>query len=165
MTAGRLAVPVAVVGLLLAAAPACRQGTDAAEEERRPRFTLASLDTARIHPGPAVPREGAGDPTELAGRNPYEGNIHAIQEGYRLYRWMNCQGCHADGGGAIGPALWDEHWIYGAAPAQIAESILRGRPGGMPAYGGKIPEGEVWKLVAYLQQLKPGGGLSRAGVH
>lgn len=90
--------------------------------------------------------------------NPYAGNLHAISEGKRLYSWFNCVGCHANGGGGMGPPLIDNQWIYGSEPAQIFATIVQGRPNGMPAFGGKIPEQDVWKLVAYVRSL---GGLEQ----
>jgi cytochrome c oxidase cbb3-type subunit III len=35
--------------------------------------------------------------------NPYGYNAHAISEGKRLFTWYNCVGCHANGGGGMGP--------------------------------------------------------------
>jgi cytochrome c oxidase cbb3-type subunit 3 len=81
---------------------------------------------------------------------------HAINEGKRLYSWFNCVGCHANGGGGMGPPLIDATWIYGSTPANIYSSIMEGRPNGMPAFYGKIPEQEAWKIVAYVRSL---GGL------
>ena len=47
-----------------------------------------------------------------------EGNAYAVAQGKRLFRWYNCSGCHATGGGGDwGPALMDDKWIYGVAPA------------------------------------------------
>src|SRR5881398_778286 len=42
----------------------------------------------------------------------YDDNAFAVNEGKRLYRWYNCNGCHANGGGGIGPALTDSEWRY-----------------------------------------------------
>ncbi len=88
--------------------------------------------------------------------NPYENNAYAINEGQRLFNWYNCSGCHANGGGGIGPALIDNYWIYGNSPANIFDTIAKGRPNGMPAWGGRIPENQIWQLVAYVRSL---GGL------
>jgi cytochrome c oxidase cbb3-type subunit III len=83
--------------------------------------------------------------------NPYDGNARALREGKRFYEWFNCAGCHgAIGGGAIGPPLRDGDWIYGGDPGQIYQSIVEGRPHGMPAYRGRIPEEALWKLIAYV---------------
>ena len=86
--------------------------------------------------------------------NPYEDNAYAMTEGQRLYEWFNCSGCHARGGGGIGPALMDDKWKYGKTAGDIYTSIVEGRPDGMPAWGGKIPEYEVWQLVTYVQALR-----------
>jgi cytochrome c oxidase cbb3-type subunit III len=86
-------------------------------------------------------------------RNPVGGNAHAIAEGRILYNQFNCSGCHANGGGAIGPPLMDDEWIYGSEPRNIFSVIVEGRPQGMPAFGGRIPEHQVWQLVAYVRSL------------
>jgi cytochrome c oxidase cbb3-type subunit 3 len=83
----------------------------------------------------------------------YEGSAYAVSEGKRLYNAYNCVGCHAQGGGAIGPALMDSVWIYGSQPQQIYSDIVQGRPNGMPSFGGKIPDYQVWELVAYVRSL------------
>jgi cytochrome c oxidase cbb3-type subunit 3 len=83
----------------------------------------------------------------------YDGNAWAISEGQRLYSWFNCNGCHAMGGGGMGPPLMDDVWIYGSDPATIFASIVEGRPNGMPAFGGRVPDQQVWQLVAYVRTL------------
>jgi cytochrome c oxidase cbb3-type subunit 3 len=86
-------------------------------------------------------------------RSPYENNAWAINEGQRLYTWFNCKGCHFAGGGGMGPALMDETWIYGSEPREIFQSIAAGRPNGMPAFGTRIPDQQIWELVAYVRSL------------
>lgn len=86
-------------------------------------------------------------------RGPYEGNAYAIAEGQRLYTSMNCVGCHFHGGGGIGPPLMDDFWLYGNQPAQVYQTIVEGRPNGMPSFGGKIPPQQVWQIVAYVRSL------------
>jgi cytochrome c oxidase cbb3-type subunit 3 len=115
-----------------------------------------------------LPVSIAGEPHMRAGprslprplENPYEGNSYAVAEGQRLFEWYNCAGCHFRGGGGIGPALMDPVWIYGKDPADLYESIVEGRPNGMPAWGGKIPEYQVWQLVTYVESLKAGRGIA-----
>lgn len=85
--------------------------------------------------------------------NPYNGSGYDISEGQRLFNWYNCNGCHANGGGAIGPPLIKQQWIYGGEPANIFDTIIKGRPNGMPAWGGRIPEYQVWQIVAYVRSL------------
>jgi cytochrome c oxidase cbb3-type subunit III len=86
-------------------------------------------------------------------RNPYDGSAYAIAEGKRLFGWYNCSGCHANGGGGIGPPLIKEHWIYGGEPANIFDTIVKGRPNGMPSWGGRIPEYQIWQLAAFVLSL------------
>lgn len=85
--------------------------------------------------------------------SPYEDSAWAASEGKRYYQAFNCVGCHAHGGGGIGPPLMDTEWIYGSDPRQIFATIVEGRPNGMPAFGGRIPEQQVWQIVAYVQSL------------
>ncbi|WP_332700873.1 c-type cytochrome [Devosia sp.] len=85
--------------------------------------------------------------------NPYQGNVMAINEGKRMYHSFNCVGCHAAGGGAIGPALMDEKWVYGNSAAAIHAAILDGRPNGMPSFRGKIQDDDAWKIAAYVRSL------------
>jgi cytochrome c oxidase cbb3-type subunit 3 len=91
----------------------------------------------------------------------YGENAWAIAEGKRLYTWFNCVGCHAHGGGGMGPPLMDEKWIYGSDPDSIHATILQGRPNGMPAFGGKLADQQVWQLVAYVRAMS---GLVRKDV-
>ncbi len=105
-----------------------------------------------VAPSASPPRPPA-TPATAGGRSPYEDNAWAISEGQRLYVWFNCQGCHAMGGGAIGPALMDDTWIYGSDPDAIFTSIANGRPNGMPAFGSRLNAQQMWELVAYVRSL------------
>ncbi len=91
----------------------------------------------------------------------YEHNAWSVAEGKRSYTWFNCAGCHAQGGGGEGPALIDRDWRYGSTPQDIYETIVNGRPNGMPSYAGKLTEQQVWQLVAYVRAL---GGMVRLDV-
>jgi cytochrome c oxidase cbb3-type subunit 3 len=94
-----------------------------------------------------------GAQTEPHTTNPYEGNAMAISEGQRLFAWYNCTGCHANGGGGIGPPLIKEVWRYGNQPENLFDTIVKGRPNGMPAWGGRIPEYQIWQLVAWVRAM------------
>jgi cytochrome c oxidase cbb3-type subunit 3 len=95
----------------------------------------------------------AGGPLQSADIKGVEDNAYAVGEGKRLYNAYNCVGCHAQGGGAIGPALMDSEWIYGSHPDQIYSTIVLGRPNGMPSFGGKLSDYQVWELVAYVRSM------------
>ena len=105
---------------------------------------------------PIVPGQAAA--SHPRSTNPFAGDARAVNEGRRLYNWMNCVGCHFEGGGGMGPPLMDDDWIYGGEPAQIFDSIVNGRPAGMPAFGDKLVAEEIWRIVAYVETLNPGGG-------
>jgi cytochrome c oxidase cbb3-type subunit 3 len=47
----------------------------------------------------------------------------------------------------------DDEWIYGSGPTNIFNSIVEGRPNGMPSWRNKIPDEQVWQLVAYVQSM------------
>ncbi|MDB4869594.1 MAG: cytochrome c class [Gemmatimonadales bacterium] len=139
--------------LALSSLTACKR------EERRFRETppSATADNAvtmsSLQPGPAIIETGI--------RNPYEDNAYAVSEGKQLFDQMNCSGCHSHGGGGIGPALTDNEWIYGSEPQNIFETIVEGRPNGMPSFRGKLPNHQVWELVTYVRAL---GGIQGKAV-
>lgn len=98
-------------------------------------------------PGPGEP---GPNPT-----NPYASDRAAMGQGHQLFVRMNCSGCHGDhGGGGMGPSLRDVDWIYGATDGQVFDSIAHGRGHGMPTWGTKLNEDEIWKLVAYIKSLR-----------
>lgn len=96
-----------------------------------------------------------GTPPEVdrALGHPSQTNAYELSQGKRLYTWFNCEGCHADGGGAFGPALMDGWWRYGPDPVSIFVSIREGRPGGMPAFANRLTTEQIWQLTGYIQSL------------
>jgi len=99
------------------------------------------------------PLEPGGSKPAPTVSNPYHGTAYDISEGQRLFSWYNCVGCHANGGGGMGPPLVKKAWIYGGEPANLFDTIVKGRPNGMPTWGGRIPEYQVWQLVAYIKSI------------
>jgi cytochrome c oxidase cbb3-type subunit 3 len=89
----------------------------------------------------------------LPANNKYEDNAYAVSQGKTLYRAYNCNGCHAGGGGNMGPPLMDDKWRYGSDAANIFASIAQGRPNGMPAFGKHVPEDQIWQLAAYVRSM------------
>jgi cytochrome c oxidase cbb3-type subunit III len=107
--------------------------------------------TSDLRPGPS--NSPAQIPVKNQTHSRYDENAYAISEGQRLYAWFNCVGCHAHGGGGMGPALIDELWTYGSDPSQIFNTIAEGRPNGMPSFAARIGDQETWQLVAYVRSL------------
>jgi cytochrome c oxidase cbb3-type subunit 3 len=106
---------------------------------------INSVSLSELRPGET------GTPAEV--KNEYEENASAMNDGKRLFEWFNCTGCHAHGGGGIGPPLMDDKWLYGSQPDQIFKTIVEGRPNGMPSFRGKIPDYQVWQLSAYVRSM------------
>jgi cytochrome c oxidase cbb3-type subunit 3 len=112
-------------------------------------------------PSPGGQRQGQLQPgapgpglLETAAARTFDGdNAYELSQGKRLFRWYNCSGCHSNGGGGMGPALMDDKWIYGPAPEQIFATIMDGRPNGMPAFRGRIPEEQAWQIAGYVRSM------------
>ena len=131
----------------------------AASAPRVPRQAAApnarATDSIRFvaHPD-NVPVGFPSNDRALALRNPFEGNANALKTGSQLYVSYNCIDCHGAGGsGAMGPSLADSRWHFGGSPAEVFESIYQGRPDGMPTWGGRITNDQIWMLVTYVRSL------------
>jgi cytochrome c oxidase cbb3-type subunit 3 len=119
---------------------------DSTPTSREPSVAAPRVD---VQPG-----EGAKGLTETKSAGGYSHrNAYEIAQGKRLFRWFNCNGCHSAGGGGMGPPLMDESWIYGHQPEAIFSTIMEGRPNGMPAFRGRIPEQQAWQLVSYVRSM------------
>ena len=87
-------------------------------------------------------------------KNPVQGDPQAAERGMRYFLNFNCVGCHAsNGGGGMGPALSNNIFVYGSQPENIYLSIYQGRPNGMPAWGGVLPDTVIWDLVTYIGKI------------
>lgn len=84
---------------------------------------------------------------------PYYDNASSVTDGKRLFGQYNCSGCHSNGGGGMGPSLMDDEWIYGSRLEQIHQTLVEGRPNGMPAWGGKIPDDQLWEISTYVRSM------------
>ena len=136
---------VALAGVLTMTCVACQRETRHFETAPTPA-ALQATPVSELYPGGAPP-----PPAPI--HTQYEFNAYALSEGKRLFSAYNCSGCHANGGGGMGPALIDDVWAYGYEPDQIALSIVQGRPNGMPAFRGKLSEDQLWQLAAYVRAL------------
>lgn len=103
---------------------------------------------------PVGPPPGPAPPTAPVA-NPYGDDRVTLLEGRTLFARFNCGGCHGDhGGGGMGPSLRDDRWRYGQSPEDVFGSIAQGRGQGMPAWGLKIPNSQIWKLVGYIHSFR-----------
>ena len=138
-----LAFTTAAVLLL----PGCKREQRTLRDEPAQRALFSAARETDIVPGGPLPKIGI--------KSPDEGNAQAISEGQRLFNWYNCAGCHGvHGGGGIGPPLTSQRLIYGNEPENIFDTIIKGRPRGMPSWGARIPESQIWQLVAFVRSLE-----------
>jgi len=102
---------------------------------------------------PIGPVPGVGDIEPVA--NPFGNDRTALEEGRKLFVQFNCAGCHGGrAGGGMGPSLRDPIWRYGSTPDRIFNSIAQGRGQGMPSWGSRIPEQQIWLITAYVSSLR-----------
>ncbi len=136
----------------LAAGAGCMPKGDNAGEGRATVVHNQSVERAVVNQ-PVGPVPGPGDIAPLA--NPLGADPTARMEGYHLFNQFNCSGCHGGrGGGGMGPSLRDPVWLYGGTPDRIFNSIAQGRGRGMPSWGARIPEKQIWELTAYIQSMR-----------
>ena len=142
-----------ILALAVVAGLGCERETRRFREVPPTATPGSALRLSSLNPGPPVPDHRI--------RSAYAENAYAVAEGKRLYTQFNCVGCHAMGGGAMGPPLMDDEWIYGAQPENIFATIVQGRPNGMPAFGTRLSTSQLWQLAAYVRSMS---GLLRKDV-
>jgi cytochrome c oxidase cbb3-type subunit 3 len=137
----------AVVLVMLLSATACRREERKVRDEPARSATLIAGRESQLQPGGAL--------ADAVTRSPAEGNAYAVSEGKVLYMAYNCSGCHFHGGGGIGPPLMkpESAFVYGGRPENIFDTISKGRPNGMPSWGARIPEAQIWKIAAFVRSL------------
>jgi cytochrome c oxidase cbb3-type subunit III len=140
----------AIAIVVLSSAAGCGQGSNsgAAVAAPAPPGKVQGVIDSALEPGVGHTLVTA-DPRAAA----YYDNADAVNTGRRLFQQYNCSGCHSNGGGGMGPSLMDSQWIYGGRLEQIHQTLVEGRPNGMPAWGGKIPEQQLWQIAAYVRSL------------
>ena len=65
-----------------------------------------------------------------------------------------CVACHGvDARGLIGADLTRKDFKYGKTRAALTETISKGRPGGMPAFGNNLSREKIEGVVQYILSL------------
>jgi cytochrome c oxidase cbb3-type subunit 3 len=137
--------PIEIAALATILLTGCNRGAQPALPSEQGQQGV--IDTA-LAPGRGV-SVVTDDPRAAA----YYNNAEAVNTGKRLFQQYNCSGCHSNGGGGMGPSLMDDEWIYGGRLVQIHQTLVEGRPNGMPAWGGKIPDQQLWQISAYVRSM------------
>lgn len=72
-----------------------------------------------------------------------------VADGARLFAVQRCAECHSDGGVILGAGNGNID--------VIATAIRDGRAGGMPAYGGKLTDAQIWQIAAFVKAFDTAG--------
>jgi len=110
-------------------------------------------------------------------KTPYPNFAEVADEGYKIYRSLDCGGCHGGGGGGgMAPPLTNPVWIYGDEDDTLFRLITLGTGrlsldgafpkqgfvrkgseavvGPMPPYGEIIgSEDDLWKIIAWIRLI------------
>ncbi len=93
---------------------------------------------------------------QKTGKNPYSGDKDAVAAGRVLYdQW--CAACHlADGTGRIGSNLVDAQVTYPRVATDVGmfEVIHSGASGAMQAFGNRLTQDEILRMMAFIESLK-----------
>jgi len=77
-----------------------------------------------------------------------------VAAGQKIYA-ASCAMCHgAEGKGGIGPDLTAASYHYGNSADEVRESISKGRPNGMPAFGSQLSGNDIENLVGFIKSLQ-----------
>jgi cytochrome c oxidase cbb3-type subunit III len=150
MQCSRRPVPTSVViAASLLALAACKREVRNIRPD--PAGAETPLSNAMVSLSP-----GGGPPvtTHTKKGEDYLKNAYELAQGKTLFKQMNCNGCHSNGGGGMGPALIDDEWIYGSTIENIVATIREGRPNGMPSFRGKITDDQIWQIAAYVVSMR-----------
>jgi cytochrome c oxidase cbb3-type subunit 3 len=136
---------------------------EAIEHTLRVGIRWPGSEETRMSEMPAFGRLGALQRTEIAELTQYvlslsgaPHNAATAARGAPLYA-QNCASCHGERGEGnrdVGaPNLSDGTWLYGGTPEAIVASIHNSRAGQMPAFGGRLDDDAIRKLVVFVRSL------------
>jgi cytochrome c oxidase cbb3-type subunit 3 len=145
--------PLLAAALAASLAGAGCDARDAAAAAGRKPVPFPASGGRLVANQPLGPLPGVGDIAPVD--NPLGSDRTVLEEGRKLFVQFNCSGCHGGrAGGGMGPSLRDPDWRYGSSPDRIFNSIAQGRGQGMPAWGARLPEQQIWLLTAYVSSLR-----------
>lgn len=75
----------------------------------------------------------------------YTDTSSEVAEGARLFSYQRCAECHSDAGVILGAGNGNID--------VIATAIRDGSVNGMPRYGGKLTDAQIWQLAAFVKAL------------
>jgi cytochrome c oxidase cbb3-type subunit III len=101
----------------------------------------------------SLAKQPQGGEAPATGAHPEGKQEDYLALGKKVYtdRCVPCHGVDAKGG--IGPDLTRKEYKYGKTEQAIAETIVEGRPGGMPSFKNDFSHEKIEGLVKYLLSL------------
>jgi cytochrome c oxidase cbb3-type subunit 3 len=142
------AFTLVTASVLLASLAACSKGSQSGDA-----FAAAPAGSQGVIASALAPGVDHTLVTTDPRATAYYDNAEAVNTGKQLFKQYNCSGCHSNGGGGMGPSLMDGEWIYGDRLEQIHQTLVEGRPNGMPSWGGKVSDTQLWQISAYVRSL------------
>ena len=112
-------------------------------------------------------------------KSPYADFASVAEEGRKIYRSLDCNGCHGGGGGGgMAAPLTNEIWIYGDDDDTLFRLIALGTGslspgdafqkqgfvrkgsehvvGPMPPFGETLKtDNDIWKIIAWIRSVNP----------
>jgi len=90
------------------------------------------------------------------GKNPYNGDPQALEQGKKLYdEW--CAQCHSpQGTGGMGPSLVAEQHTYPRTATDVGlfEAIYGGALGAMQPFKDRLTQDQILQVIAYINELR-----------
>lgn len=132
------------------APPATGPGTDAAP----PLATVAEAVTPSQGDGASPPGPTTVPATTSSEVAAYLQDSQALATGAQLFRGVCTGYCHTSRVGVEreAPDLFDCAWTHGDEDADVFRVIAEGVPDTrMQGFQGKLPDSELWKIVAFLR--------------
>src|SRR4029079_3386575 len=114
-------VSIAMTILLLLSITSCKREERQLRPDPNASQTLNTVQVSGLNPG-------ANSISSRAPAGQYEESAYAVSQGKTLYNQYNCVGCHANGGGGIGPPLMDDNWIFGSSTGIVFATVSSRRP-------------------------------------
>jgi cytochrome c-L len=139
-----------------AAAPAAAAGAPATEGGGVEFRTVIGDKPLALDLRPDQEITPAVDEFHRTGANPYAADEAAIAEGKKTYAKL-CQSCHLPTGeGRIGPSLRDDQWNHPRLDTEVGrfEIIYGGGAGAMQAFGRRIDQDEILKVMAFIDTFR-----------
>jgi mono/diheme cytochrome c family protein len=136
-----LAAPVAVIFTVSCASRSAQPATPSGDTEAE---AVAVTEAAVVETTESVPVSGAAA---------YAEDSEALTRGNGLFRALCTGYCHTTReANRVAPNLFDCSWTHGDSDAEIFAVVSGGvAETQMQGFGGKLPDEDLWKIIAFIR--------------